>query len=76
MALKVGDKAPPFKLPHKPREETDVGQHFGKEKVVLLFFPLAFSGVCTAEMCAFRDNWSQWQVPRGRKDSLPAPVGL
>ena len=33
---------------------------FGKRPVVLLFFPLAYSSVCTAEMCTFRDSWDRW----------------
>lgn len=60
MALRTGDKVPPFSLPHKPKEMTDVGQYIGKEPVVLLFFPFSFSGVCTKEMCHMRDTWSQW----------------
>jgi peroxiredoxin len=60
-ALKVGDKAPAFSLPAKPGEMIDVGKHLGKDKVVLLFFPLAFSSVCTAEMCHMRDNWKQFE---------------
>ncbi len=61
MALKKGDKAPAFALARKPGEVVDVGQHIGKETVVLLFFPFAFSSVCTKEMCHFRDTWKQWE---------------
>lgn len=61
MALRIGDKVSPFSLPHKPKELVDVGQFVGKEPVVLLFFPFAFSGVCTKEMCHMRDTWSQWE---------------
>lgn len=60
MALTLGTAAPSFKLPAKPGEEVDVGAHLGREKVVILFFPLAFSSVCTEEMCHFRDNWAEW----------------
>jgi peroxiredoxin len=60
MALQVGSAAPAFKLPSKPGEEVDVGALLGKEKVVILFFPLAFSSVCTEEMCYFRDHWAEW----------------
>jgi peroxiredoxin len=60
MPLTTGTAAPSFKLPCKPGEEVDVGAALGKEKVVLLFFPLAFSSVCTEEMCHFRDHWAQW----------------
>ena len=60
MPLTTGTAAPSFKLPCKPGEEVDVGAALGQEKVVLLFFPLAFSSVCTEEMCHFRDHWAQW----------------
>jgi peroxiredoxin len=61
MPVKKGDRAIEFKLPQRPKDEVDLGQYIGKEKVVLLFFPLAFSGVCTAEMCAMRDSWKQYE---------------
>lgn len=34
----------------------------GTQTVVLLFMPLAFSPVCTAEVCTMRDDWSKWQL--------------
>ena len=61
MSLRKGDPAPTFKLPAKPGQEVDLGQSIGHEKVVLLFFPLAFSSVCTAEMCTMRDEWKQYE---------------
>ncbi len=60
MALSIGTAAPAFKLPCKPGEEVDVAALLGREKVVILFFPLAFSSVCTEEMCHFRDHWGEW----------------
>ena len=60
MSLTVGSKAPAFTLPSQPGQPVDVGAIIGKEKIVLLFIPLAFSPVCTAEMCHFRDHWNQW----------------
>jgi peroxiredoxin len=60
MSIQAGDKAPPFTLPDRPGNEIDVGERIGQRPVVLLFFPLAFSGVCTTEMCTMRDDWSQW----------------
>lgn len=62
MPVRTGDKAPPFTLDSKPRTPVDVGALIGKEPVVLLFFPLAFSGVCTNEMCAMRDQWAEWST--------------
>ena len=61
MTIRIGDKAPAFTLPSKPGNPVDVGAHLGRDTVVLLFFPLAFSSVCTAELCHFRDSWKQWE---------------
>lgn len=55
MALSVGDKAPDFTLIDTDRKERSLKEFLGK-KTVLVFFPGAFTGVCTKEMCAFRDS--------------------
>jgi peroxiredoxin len=47
MTLSVGEQAPGFALPNKPGGLVDVGEMIGDEKVVILFFPFAFSSVCT-----------------------------
>jgi peroxiredoxin len=54
MPLKIGTSAPDFALKSKTAtglEEVKLSDNFGKQNTVLLFFPLAFTGVCTAEMC-------------------------
>jgi glutaredoxin-dependent peroxiredoxin len=54
MALKVGDKAPDFELTTKSAEgpkKVKLSSNFGKKNTVLLFFPMAFTGGCTKEMC-------------------------
>jgi peroxiredoxin len=54
MAISVGTKAPDFTLKTKRGEDLKdikLSDNFGKKKSVLLFFPLAFTGVCTKEMC-------------------------
>jgi peroxiredoxin len=54
MPLKVGTSAPDFTLKTKTAtglEDVKLSDNFGKKNTVLLFFPLAFTGVCTAEMC-------------------------
>jgi len=60
MSLKVGDKAPDFTLPSFNNSDEPVDYSLitynGKKNVVLLFFPQAFTGVCTDEMCLVRDN--------------------
>jgi glutaredoxin-dependent peroxiredoxin len=57
MALKVGDKAPDFKLYNSDKQEVSLSDYKGKN-VVILFFPLAFTGTCTTELCEMRDNIS------------------
>jgi len=54
MALAVGTKAPDFSLPTKTAEgakQIKLSDNFGKTNTLLLFFPMAFTGVCTTEMC-------------------------
>jgi peroxiredoxin len=54
MAIKVGDKAPDFELSTKTSEgpkKLKLSNNFGKKNTLLLFFPMAFTGVCTKEMC-------------------------
>jgi peroxiredoxin len=53
MPLSVGTKAPDFTLKSKSPADADVklSNNFGKKNTVILFFPLAFTGVCTKEMC-------------------------
>lgn len=54
MALTVGTKAPDFTLKSKQASglvDVKLSANFGKKNTVLLFFPLAFTGVCTKEMC-------------------------
>jgi len=60
MAITVGMKAPSFALPSKAGSVEDLSVVIGREKTLLLFFPFAFSSVCTAEMCHLRDEWQQW----------------
>lgn len=55
MFLKVGDTAPNFELFDHNTEKVSLEQFKGKN-VVLLFFPLANTSVCTKEMCTFRDE--------------------
>jgi peroxiredoxin len=61
MALKVGDKAPDFSLPSLNPASPDVNtvslnSYKNQKDVLLLFFPQAFTGVCTKEMCTMSDG--------------------
>ena len=54
MAISVGSKAPDFTLKSKTAAglaDVKLSENFGKKNTVLLFFPLAFTSVCTQEMC-------------------------
>ncbi len=62
----MGERAPSLALPAAPGEVIDLADHLGREKVVLLFFPLAFSSVCTRELCTVRDDWRRWRDVRAR----------
>jgi peroxiredoxin len=57
MSATIGQKAPDFELPDENRNMVKLGSFKGKN-VVLLFFPAAFTGVCTKELCQSRDELS------------------
>ncbi len=59
MSVKVGDLAPDFTLFNQNVENVTLSSFKGKN-VVLLFFPLANTGVCTKEMCSIRDDYSRY----------------
>ena len=59
MSVDVGSKAPDFTLPDQDRQPVTLSEQLKKGPVVLAFFPGAFSGTCTSEMCTFRDSSSE-----------------
>jgi peroxiredoxin len=60
MALSVGDIAPAFTLTSSEKQPVSLADYSGKN-VVLLFFPLAFTGVCTQELCSTRDSIADYE---------------
>src|SRR2546429_2014839 len=59
MAISVGSKAPDFTLKSKKASalvDVKLSDNFGKKNTVLLFFPAAFTGVCTTELCQMSSN--------------------
>lgn len=61
MTVEAGREAPEFSLPSKPGEEpVRLSDFRGKKSVVLLFFPLAWTSVCTGEMCTTRDDYDKY----------------
>lgn len=59
MSLQVGQHAPDFTLFDTDKKEVTLSA-LRSRNVVLVFFPLAFTSVCTAELCALRDNISNY----------------
>ena len=55
MTLVIGDRAPEFTLTDAQGRSVALAELRGKHHVVLVFFPAAFTHVCTKEMCEFRD---------------------
>lgn len=55
MPITVGDKAPDFTLFNSEKQPVELSSYIGKN-VVILFFPLAYTSVCTTELCNMRDN--------------------
>jgi len=66
MPLQIGQIAPDFTLFDSDKKKVSLTEHRG-ENVLLLFFPFAFSSICTAELCTVRDNISKY-------DSVQAKV--
>ena len=61
MAVEVGDKAPDFTLRNQFKDEVTLSDFRGKKNVVLVFYPFAFTGVCTGELCAIRDERPEFE---------------
>lgn len=60
MTLHIGDIAPDFTLPATDKTPYTLSEHRDKNTVIL-FFPLAFTGVCTTELCSIRDNYHVYE---------------
>jgi peroxiredoxin len=59
MSVEVGDEAPDFELKDQHGTPVRLSSFRGQKDVVLVFYPFAFSGVCTGEMCAMRDEFPE-----------------
>lgn len=61
MPVTVGEIAPDFELPNQNGEKVQLSSFRGKKSVVVMFYPAAFTGRCTGELCALRDDLSPFQ---------------
>lgn len=60
MALQIGDIAPEFTLYNSDKNKVNLSDYAGTKNVLLLFFPVAFTGVCTKELCSVRDGINRY----------------
>ena len=60
MALAIGQKAPDFTLFSSDLKEVSLSDYAGKT-VVIHFFPMAFTGVCTTQLCTMRDSFGYYE---------------
>ena len=67
----AGTAAPDFTLPSTSGERVTLSQLRGK-RVLIAFFPLAFSPTCTAELCEMRDDWDEFAT----RDVLVLPISV
>lgn len=65
MAIEVGKEAPDFTLADQNKEEVSLSSFRGKQNVLVVFYPFAFSGICTGELCSVRDD-----LPRFQNDNV------
>jgi peroxiredoxin len=61
MSLIIGDQAPDFELINQHGETVQLSHFLGEKPVVLVFYPLSFSGICTGELCELRDNIAKFE---------------
>jgi peroxiredoxin len=68
----VGQAAPGFSVKSTSGDTVSLDQFRGQKNVLLAFFPLAFTGVCTAENCAFSEDYSKFES----KDTAVLPISV
>jgi peroxiredoxin (alkyl hydroperoxide reductase subunit C) len=61
MAVEVGSKAPDFTLSDANKEKVSLESLHSDKNVLLVFYPFAFSGICTGELCQVRDEITEYQ---------------
>lgn len=60
MALQIGDQAPDFKLFNSELQEVTL-KDFAGRKLIIQFFPMAFTGTCTTQLCTMRDSFGYYE---------------
>ena len=62
MTLATGTEAPDFTLKDQDGNDVTLSSFRGKQNVVLVFYPFTFTGVCQGELCALRDDISEFET--------------
>jgi len=57
MAIEIGQPAPDFTLTNQFGEQVTLSSYRGEKNVLLMFYPFAFTGTCTGELCTIRDRY-------------------
>jgi len=68
----VGTPAPEFTLPSTSGSTVSLADFRGSKQVLLAFFPLAFTGTCTAEVCEFSEDYARYEG----KDTVVLPISV
>lgn len=61
MSVAVGDQAPDFTLKDQFGTPTALAEVLARKSALIVFYPFAFSGICTGELCAVRDDLARYQ---------------
>lgn len=72
----VGSKAPEFTLKNYNNEKVSLSSVFKAKPVLLVFYPFAFSGICTGELCQLRDDFSSFDGVQVLGVSVDTPYSL
>jgi mycoredoxin-dependent peroxiredoxin len=60
MAVEVGSEAPDFTLNDYNKQQVTLSSFRGEKPVLVVFYPFAFSGICTGELCQLRDEFADY----------------
>jgi mycoredoxin-dependent peroxiredoxin len=74
--VEVGAKAPEFTLKNQDNEKVSLSSVFKTKPVLLVFYPFAFSGICTGELCQLRDDFSAFEDVQVLGVSVDTPYSL
>lgn len=61
MTLSIGNATPDFELANQHGEKVSLSSFKGQKNVLIMFYPFSFTGTCTGELCALRDDLSSFQ---------------